>query len=160
MENWTEHILNLMDSGLEGTSQRKLKFFRLSELKRNIIRIGQNSGQCARCEDFKAEVEAVINHINEAVNVPGPERRELDRLIFRLSHHFMKAHGLFPPHHYRYLYSVTGTILGLISGLLLMKFFPSMNWYIVVPAILAGLISGIVPGILKDRKMNELGKLM
>jgi hypothetical protein len=160
MGNWAEQVIIAMDDELAVTGKRELRFFRMAELKRNIARIDLFSGQCTRCEDFKPEVEAVSGHIEEAVNVPGPERRELDRLIFRLSNHIMKEHGFFPLSHYKYLYSVIGIIFGSLSGFLLMKLFPATKWYLMVFGIIAGLIAGMVFGIIKDQRIMKEGKLM
>jgi len=160
MENWAEKTIQVMNTKMEGTRERELRFFRLDELKRNIHRIGQFGSNCPVCEDFKAEVEAVFEHVNEAVNVPGPERRELDRLIFRLSNHMLKEHDFYPPNHYYYLYSVAGVIGGALAGFLLMEWFTATKWYLPAAGLVVGFFAGMISGIMKDRRIKRERKMM
>jgi hypothetical protein len=159
-ENWAEHMMNVIDGKLEGTEDKKLRFFRLGELKRNISRIGQFCARCEGCNQFKQEVEAIAGHIDEAVSVPGQERRELDKLVFRLSNHMMKEHDFFPPHNYNYRYSLIGILAGALAGFLLMKFLPSIKWYLLVTGLIAGLITGQIAGSIRDRKIRNENRLM
>ncbi len=160
MENWSEQMIMIIDGKLEGTEDKKLRFFRLEELKRNIHRIDRFAARCKGCNQFKPEVEDASVHIEEAVSVPGPERRELDRLIFRLSNHMIKEHDFFPPHHYNYKYSLMGIFAGIVTGFLLMKVFPSTHWYLLAAGLMAGLLTGQITGSIWDRKIRNDNRLM
>jgi hypothetical protein len=73
-----------MEQSLDGIRDKDLRFFRTDELKRNISRVAHFSASCVECRKSRLSVEAALAHLNEAVNVPGPYRRELDRLIIQL----------------------------------------------------------------------------
>lgn len=161
MESRSEEILRIMEQQLEGTAEEKLRFFRLDELKRNISRLGAHSPGCEECGLFIPEAEAMASRIGEAVSVPGEERRELDRLIFRLSNHMMKDHGYYPTYHFSFRYSIWGIFLGLAVGYLLERISPLAEWYwLLTGGLMAGLFIGQVMGRIRDRKIREAGKVM
>lgn len=160
MDDWSEQIIRNLEGELEGIPDSKLRFFRFDELKRNIGRIGKNESECKGCADFKPEIESLSGTLSEAIHVPGSARRELDRLIFRLSNHMMKEHGLFPPHRFGYVCSLTGMAAGLLVGLVLMKVVPELRWHIPAAGVAAGLIVGWISGSTKDRKIKREGCLI
>ena len=160
MENQTEQMIALMEEKLKGTEEKKLRFFRLDELKRNIRRSSIYEHDCEVCRLFIPETEATVNHIGEAVNVPGKERRELDRLIFRLSNHMMKEHGFFPRYHFSYRWSIVGIFSGLILGYLLFRLFPDHGLIFAAVALIAGLFTGQILGRRLDLKIKDQGKVM
>lgn len=160
MDNWSEQIIRNLEKELEGIPDRKLQFFRFDELKRNIGRIGKNEAECKGCADFKPEIESLSGTLPEAIDVPGSSRRELDRLIFRLSNHMMKEHGLFPPHRFGYVFSLTGIASGLLAGLILMKVIPEFRWHFLVAGIVFGLVFGWILGSIKDHKIKREGRLI
>lgn len=161
MESRSEEILRIMEQQLEGTAEEKLRFFRLDELTRNVSRLGAHSPGCEECGLFFPEAEAMASRIGEAVSVPGEERRELDRLIFRLSNHMMKDHGYYPTYHFSFRYSIWGIFLGLAVGYLLERISPLAEWYwLLTGGLMAGLFIGQVMGRIRDRKIREAGKVM
>ena len=161
MDNRADEILRNMDQKLEGTPQEKLFFFKVDELRRNITRLGEFAPDCEVCDHFFPEAEGMAERIGDALAVQGEDRRELDRLIFRLSNHMMKAHGFFPRNQFTFRYSVWGLLLGLTAGIILSESFQPALWY-AMPAVglIAGWIAGQLAGRLRDRKIREAGKVM
>jgi VIT1/CCC1 family predicted Fe2+/Mn2+ transporter len=99
-------------------------------------------------------------HINEAVNVPGPYRRDLDRLTVRIGKHMMKNHHIFPPWDFNYLYSFYGILAGSLLGLLLVFLFPGETWEFIAAGFVAGLVAGQLSGSKKDREVRNSNRLM
>ena len=159
-ESWATKTNNIIDSKLQGTKEKDLKFYRIDELKRNIERVDSFSKSCPYCQKQKIDISTVVNSIEEAVHVPGRTRREYDRLISRLSMHMQKEHGFYTPYHFVYLYSFFGMVAGLLLGYLLLKLFPSFDWVMLAIGFSAGLIIGYVWGGIKDNKIREEKKLM
>ncbi len=160
MDTNVDGLISTMEEQLAGAEEKKLRFFRLDELKRNIRRIGHYAPACEVCHLFYPEAEATATHIGEAVNVPGVERRELDRLIFRLSNHMMKDHGYFPKYHFRYRFTIIGIFAGVLAGILLYALFPSTGWILPAAGLIAGLVTGQVMGRMRDRKIKAQNKVM
>jgi len=160
MKKWAEQIIAEIDTKLAGAKERDLRFFRLDEFKRNIHRIDEFSGSCTECRHFKADVEAISRKVDEAVHVPGPDRRELDRIISRLSNHMMKAHDFYAPYYFNYLYSFFGMIAGTLAGYLAMKIFPAASWAALAAGFTIGLVAGQIIGGNKDRKIRHNNRLM
>ena len=160
MEKWAAQIISEVDEKLKDTRQRDLRFFRVDEFKRNVVRAGDFSGSCPVCEKEKLNIAEITQKSDEAVNVPGKSRREYDRLINRLASHMQKNHGFFTPFYFTYLLSFFGMVAGLLLGYFLMKLFPAYNWAMLSAGFVAGLITGYVWGIKKDRQIREFKKLM
>jgi hypothetical protein len=160
MEKWEDSVLKSMNESLTGTREKDLRFFRIEELQRNISRAGEFSAHCAHCRHFKSEIQTTIAHVSEAVNVPGQYRKELDRLISRLSRHMMKSHGFFPPYHYTYLYSFYGMLAGALLGFMALVVTPGSRWELMIAGVTALLIAGQVMGAKKDRAVRSAMKLM
>ena len=149
-----------MEESLAGTREKDLRFFRIEELRRNIRRVAEYSNHCSGCMHIKPEIAAALKHVNEAVNVPGQYRRELDRLISRLARHMMKAHAFYPPFHFNYLYSFYGIAAGSLAGLLIAVLLPGRPWEIGAAGFVSGLIAGQIAGGRKDRKVRRENRLM
>lgn len=160
MESWEDTVLKGMEESLTGTREKDLRFFRIEELQRNIRRVGEFSAHCPHCRHFKHDIQTTLVHVNEAVNVPGQHRKELDRLIARLSRHMMKLHGFYPPYHYNYLYSFYGMLAGSLIGLAAVILTPGNRWELMIAFIAAALITGQVIGSKKDRIVRTAGKIM
>ncbi len=160
MKNWAEHILKEMEQSLTGTREKDLRFFRIDELRRNIRRVDDFAPKCAICRNLKEETESAMVHVNEAVNVPGQHRRELDRVVARLARHMLKIHKFYPPWHFNYLYSFYGITAGSLFGFLLVQAIPSKPWELMAAGFVTGLISGQILGGKIDRKVRSEDRLM
>ena len=160
MDKWEKRILNEMDLSLKGTKEKDLRFFRIDELQRNIARIGEFSSACNGCKLLKIDIETALVHMNEAVNVPGPHRRDLDRLTVRIGRHMMKNHHIYPPWHFNYLYSFYGIVAGSLIGLMLVFLFPGETWEFLAAGFVAGLIAGQLAGGKRDREIRNSNRLM
>ena len=161
METNVAGLISDIEEKLAGTEERKLRFFRLEELKRNIIRLGKYGAECEICPQFIPETESLTSHICEAVNVPGNERRELDRLIFRLSHHMIRHHGYYPAYYFGFRYSILGIFAGMVAGFLLSKVISTGNEMLLPMAgLVTGLFTGQILGRIRDKKVRDSGKVM
>lgn len=160
MDKWSKEIKIRIKAKLEGVRERDLKFFRIDEFVRNIERTEQYSPKCPQCAKNKIEIGVNIEKIDEAIKVPGPVRREYDRLISRISNHLLKEHGFYPPFHFTYLYSFVGMVAGLATGYALMKIFPQTDWIPLITGVAVGLIGGQVWGSMKDKKIRKEKKIM
>lgn len=160
MGKWSEQIIATLDNKLSDTKQRDIRFYRVEEFKRNIERVGSFSASCSTCNNEKKNISAIIEKIDEAIDVPGNSRREYDRLISRLAAHMQKSHGFFTPYHFSYLYSFLGIVAGLLLGYLLMKLNPAHGGAMLSAGFVAGLIAGYFSGAAKDRKIRSSKKLM
>ena len=158
--NWATEITNLIDEKLKSSREKDLRFFRIDEFKRNIIRIDTYSTSCPFCQKQKIDVSEISNKIYEAINVPGKTRREYDRLISRLSKHMQKEHEFYPPYYFSYLFSFFGIVLGLIVGYILMKVFPPYWIEMLSIGFMVGLIPGYTWGFIKDKKIRSAKRLM
>jgi len=160
MQNWATEIIAKIDSKLEGTRDKDIRFYRIDEFKRNITRVDTFSKSCPFCAQQKIFITEVVDKIDEAIHVPGKNRREYDRLISRLSKHIQKEHGFFAPFYFSYRYSFFGIVVGLIIGYFLIKFNPDY-W---VEMLSIGFIIGLIPsyflGSIKDNKIRRTKKLM
>ena len=160
MKNWSTKITETIDIKLKGTREKDIRFYRIDEFKRNIIRVETFSKSCPFCQQQKIYIAEVADKIDEAVNVPGNTRREYDRLISRLSKHIQKEHGFYAPYYFSYLYSFFGIIAGLILGYLLMKINPEFSVEMLSIGFIIGLIPSYVWGFVKDKKVRSAKKLM
>ncbi|MBN1986078.1 MAG: AtpZ/AtpI family protein, partial [Prolixibacteraceae bacterium] len=142
METWSSEIIKTIDSKLEGTREKEIRFYRIEEFKRNIQRVDEFSASCPYCAKEKINISDVTQKIDEAIKVPGKSRREYDRLISRLSSHMHKQHGFITPYYYTYLFSFFGMVAGLLIGYFLQKLLPMQNWEM----LMLGFIAGLLPG--------------
>jgi hypothetical protein len=160
MQNWADNILADMEQRLSGSREKDLRFFRIDELRRNIRRMDEFAPKCDFCRHLKDETEIALVHVNEAVNVPGQHRRELDRVVARLSRHMMNVHHFYPPWHFNYLYSFYGIVAGSLFGFFLVMAIPSKPWELLAAGFVIGIIAGQFLGGKKDRKIRGDERLM
>lgn len=160
MEEWSKQTISQIEEITKDIKQRDIRFYRVEEFKRNIERVGEFSKSCPYCEKEKINIAAIVEKLDEAIDVPGKTRREYDRIISRLSGHMQKNHGFFTPYYYAYLFSFFGMIAGILAGYLLMRIFPAYNWEALSAGFVAGLITGYVWGSKKDSKIRHSKKLM
>ena len=160
MENWAEEIAIKIDAKLEGTRDKEIRFYRIDEFKRNIVRVGSFSKSCPFCQQQKIPISEISGKIEEAINVPGKTRKEYDRLISRLSKHIQKEHGFYAPYYYSYNFSFIGIVIGLLVGYFFTKIYPDI-W---IEMLSAGFVSGLMPsyiwGSYKDKKIRSQKRLM
>ncbi|MDX1285053.1 MAG: SoxR reducing system RseC family protein [Draconibacterium sp.] len=159
-ETWSVIEIKRIDEKLSGTKEKDLRFYRISEFKRNIKRIEEFSGSCSYCENQKADVNKIISKIDEAIKVPGKSRKEYDRIIGRLSSHMRKEHGFYVPYFFTYLYSFIGMLGGVILGLIIMNIFPDYKLEILSAGFVLGLLPTYVIGHIKDKRIRSQKKLM
>ncbi len=160
MDNWAEKAIVKIESNLQKSKEKDLRFFRVDEFKRNITRIGEFSDSCEVCHNFKTDVAEVVETIYEAVEVPGNTRRGYDRLISRLANHMRREHGFYAPFYFSYVYSFIGIIAALIVGFILYTVFPGKGeiWFSV--SFIVGIVTAYISGGLKDSKIRTTKKLM
>jgi len=160
MENWAEEINSKIDKNLEKSREKDLRFFRIDEFKRNVIRIGEHANTCWFCKKQQIDIVTTVDTIQEAVEVPGNSRREFDRLISRLSKHMRKEHGFYPPYYFSYLYSFFGIFSGLAVGFILYNMFPVYGEAALAACIMVGIITAYFTGTRKDNKIRRAKKIM
>ncbi|MBT3383769.1 MAG: hypothetical protein HN778_19710 [Prolixibacteraceae bacterium] len=160
MENWAEEINVKIRNSLEGTREKDIRFFRVEEFKRNIIRVGTFSSGCQFCQNQKINISETVEKIDEAIHVPGKSRREYDKLISRLNTHIQKEHGFYTPFYFTYLYSFFGMVTGTLFGYVLFLLFPEYNWAMLSLGFAICLIVGYFWGNIKDKKIRSEKKLM
>ena len=155
MGNWSEEKTTLLDKNLKDTKKRDIRFFRIEEFKRNIKRVEEFSNSCPYCQKQKTDISKAVDQIDKAVNTPGKERRNYDRLISRLARHMEKEHGFYAPYYFTYLYSFFGMVFGLVFGYLLLKLLSQYNWAMLSLGFVVGLIAGYIWGTAKDNKIRS-----
>lgn len=160
MKEWSRQTISVVNEKTQNIKNRDLRFYRVDELKRNILRVGTFSDNCPVCEKERWIIEEIVDKMDEAIQKPGQSRRNYDRLISRLASHMQKKHGFFTPYYYTYLYSFLGMIAGLLTGYFLMKLFPAFNEIMLSVGFIAGLLAGYFTGNWKDGKIRSKKKLM
>jgi hypothetical protein len=160
MEKWAEKINSQVDTHLEKSREKDLRFFRIDEFKRNVARVEEFSSNCSFCNKTKIDIVEASETIAEAVNVPGKSRREFDRLITRLSKHMRKEHGFYPPYYYSYTYSFLGIAFGLAIGLILYNLIPLHGEVFLASAVSLGIITSYIAGTRRDNKIRKEKRLM
>ena len=160
MESWASKKSNTIDEKLKGIRDKDIRFYRIDEFKRNIIRVDQFSTSCSFCDQQKISISESVDKIDDAVKVPGNSRRDYDRLISRLSKHIKKEHGFYPPYYFSYLFAFIGVVGGLLLGYILMQFYPHIWIEMLSVGFMVGLIPAYVWGFIKDSKIRSEKRLM
>ncbi len=160
MESWSEELHQQIDNNLHEAREKDLRFFRIDEFKRNISRIDQFSHSCPDCKKEMINISEAVKDITEAVSVPGKKRRQLDRLMSRLSRHIQKTHGFYPPYYYTYLISFLGIIAGSVLGYFLMQINPKVKLELFSLGFVICLLPTYFWGHIRDKKIRKEKKLM
>ena len=160
MANWADKLNSKIDVKLEKSREKDIRFFRIDEFKRNIERVDGFSNSCPFCLKHKIDISEAVETIHEAVEVPGKQRRDFDRLISRLARHMQKEHGFYAPFYFSYLYAFIGISVSLIFGYILYKMFPVYGEVLLLASIMVGIIAAYLSGSIKDGKIRSANKLM
>jgi len=160
MESWSEKLHQQIENELKDAREKDLVFFRIEEFKRNISRVDNFSNSCPDCNREKINISEAVRNIEEAVSVPGKKRRELDRLMSRLSRHIQKTHGFYPPYYFSYLISFAGIVAGAVLGYLLMQINPEQKLELFSLGFVICFLPGYIVGNRIDQKIRKEKKLM
>ena len=160
MGNWAEETNQKIDSSLKDVKDKDIRFFRIDEFKRNIIRTGNFSSKCGYCQKQKIDINESVANIFEAIQEPGKSRRAYDRLISRLSIHMRKEHGYYPPFYFSYLLAFFGLLAGLLSGFILSLLFPGLKEVMYSIAFVVFIVTSYIFGSIKDRKIRTKNRIM
>lgn len=158
MINWSDEAIKKTNEKLNGIGSYTLHLSRIHQFTKQIERTYRFSSVCRECLKNKEAIDEIILKIDEAVAVPGSSRREYDRLLSHLSRHMLKAHGIYPPSYFRNVYSFAGMVAGFITGLVLFKLFPSLDWVLFFAGLTFGSIAGYFIGISKDHRLRKSQK--
>ncbi|WP_372775451.1 hypothetical protein [Mangrovibacterium sp.] len=161
MENWYPDFEKTLVEQLQGTNERDLRFFRIEEYFRNAERVDSQAEKCRECYSFRSQMDQHKSTVAKAVQQPGKERRELDRLQSRMNDHMRKAHGYFPPYYHAYMQSVYWTVSLMGLAFLLTLVFPHIEKFVFYsPAFAIGVLTGQIVGGKKDRKIRATKKIL
>lgn len=160
MENWADELNLKIDVNLEKSREKDIRFFRIDEFKRNLTRVDEFSKSCSFCLKHKIDISEAIETIREAVEVPGKNRRDFDRLISRLARHMQKEHGFYAPYYFSYLHAFIGILAGLIIGYILFKLYPVNGELLLLASIMVGIITSYITGARKDNNIRKAKKIM
>jgi len=161
MSDWynkyEEKVFNL----LKNEKTRDIRFFRIEEMLRMAERADKYSLTCKECLSFKNRLENGYESLKKAVQYPGKERKELDKLETQMSSHMKKVHGFYPPLYFLYLYSAIGILIFMVIAFIIYLIFPSLSLLnIMAVAFAAGVIIGQIKGHKKDNKIKREGKIL
>jgi hypothetical protein len=157
---WAEQITSKIDVDLEKSREKDIRFFRVDEFKRNILRVDDYSASCPFCLKQKIDIAEISAKIKEAVEVPGNSRREYDRLISRLSMHMQKEHGFYAPYYFSYVYAFIGILVGSVIGFILYKLFSVHGEALFSACFVIGIITAYIGGTRKDNQIRTAKKIM
>lgn len=160
MDEWTSQMISSIEENLSKAKASDLRFFRVSEFKRNVERTGSFADKCPACRRNQTDIKIVVAVIENAIVSPGKTRREYDNLISRLAGHMQKEHGYYTPYHFTYRYLFYGMLIGLVTGYLMMSLLSEYNWAYVSGGYAAGLLMGYIYGSKKDRIIREKKMIM
>jgi hypothetical protein len=160
MGNWAEEVNLKIDKSLETSKDKDIRFFRIDEFKRNIVRVHEFSSQCGFCQKQKININDAAKNINEAVEIPGKTRRDYDRLISQLSRHMRKEHGFYPPFYFSYVYAFYGFLGGLVFGFLLAQIFPGLTEVMYAASFVVFIVGTYIIGSIKDSKIRIQKRIM
>ena len=161
MSSWYVNLEDNLVQQLKDVKPRDLRFFRVEEFLRNASRADQFAGSCRECQSFRHEIDKQKDSVARAINIPGSERRNFDRLQSGLSKHMRKKHGFYPPFYHSYLYSTSLAGILVIIALLLSRLFPDTEIFVfLAPAFALGIVVGQVVGGRKDKQVRDNNKLL
>lgn len=160
MNSFSEELKTQIDEKLQGVNEKDIRFFRIDEFKRNLVRVDSFAKTCPTCKKELQNIQESIESIDEAINKVGKKRRDYDRLISRLSKHIRKEHGFYTPYYFTYYYSFFGLLVGSIVGYLLMQINSEFKLELFCLGIAIGLLPTYVLGYLKDKSIRSQKKLM
>jgi len=161
MSDWYKQYEKNVFNLLKNEKDRDIHFFRIEEMLRMAERTDRYALSCSKCLSFRNLLNEEQKSLKKAVQYPGKERKELDKLQIEMSAHMKKIHGFYPPSYFSYLYSTIGIILFIAFALIFYLFFPSFSlWNILSVAFAAGVIIGQITGHKKDNKIKTEGKVL
>ncbi|RKD92740.1 hypothetical protein [Mangrovibacterium diazotrophicum] len=161
MENWYPGFEKKVVGQLQGAKERDLRFFRVEEYLRNAERIDGFAPKCRECYSYRNEMEKMADDVVTAVQTPGKERRELDRIQSGVNDHMRKAHGFYPPYYHTYTQSAYWTLGFMLAAFMLTFAFPSIEKVVFYsPAFAIGVVTGQIIGGRKDRKIRDSEKIL
>lgn len=160
MNSVSEELKAQVDAKLKGVNEKDIRFFRIDEFKRNLVRVDSFSHTCPTCKKELQNIQETVESIDEAINKVGKKRREYDKLISRLSKHMQKEHRFYTPYYYTYLISFFGIVAGTVLGYFLMQLNTELKLELFCVGFALGLLPTYVWGYRKDTKVRQEKRLM
>jgi len=161
MSDWYNQYEKNIFSSLKDEKNRDIRFFRIEEMLRIAERTDKYAPSCEKCQSFKNRLNEEQKSLKKAVQYPGKERKELDKLQIEMSAHMRKVHGFYPPYYFSYLYSAIGILIFMAITFIMYLIFPSLSLLnIMAVAFAAGVIIGQITGHKKDNKIKKEKKIL
>jgi len=161
MSDWYSDFEQDVVLKLKGHKRSDLRFFRIDEYLRIAEKVNLLASSCRECHAFRSAMEKQNDLLVKAIDEPGHERRDLDRLQSRLSDHLRRQHGFFPAFYFTYRYSFFLTVILLGIAFLAYLVSPATDiWYFFAPAFVFGVVAGQVGGAKKDRRIRETNRIL
>ena len=158
MSEWTENFENDIKTQIEGIKRLDAGFINVRLLNNSAKKLDELAKECDVCKQFKKDYEELLPEVVKRIEEPK-FRDNYEQKLVDVSKHLEKEHQVMPKNYYTSFY----TFIGLLSGLGL----GAVITYLIQEDMLytglfwggfAGIVAGRLLGLLKDKKLRELGK--
>jgi len=138
---WYEKQIEKVDQGIVNWSKKKIKKYKINQLKYLIQILENQSHTCDACEMYKSTIERMIRHMGDEGSYT-----EYAHLMKLIRQHLMKDHDYVPKYQQLIVISLLVFSFGAVIGS-----FVFSTWMIIG---IIGSIMGVLIGILMN--MNDL----
>ncbi|NPA67242.1 MAG: hypothetical protein GXO50_01385 [Chlorobi bacterium] len=156
---WSKKLNDKIEQKKEDIYKRDYAFFKIDRLERINERIDVFSDNCKTCENFKPELEHIVDKLPEYINGSPRMRAEYEKRSDKVVKHLKKEHGLVSEQYYSSLYSFIGIISGTaLFAAISVLIQPGFLKWGALAGFTVGLIAGKIFGHKKDKekKINDL----
>ena len=158
MSEWTDNFENDIKVQIEGVKRLEVGYINVRLLNNTAKKIDLFATECEACKQFKKDYNTLLPNIVEEVNNTD-FRNKYEQKLVEVSKHLEKKHGIMPKNYYASLFTFIGILIGLfISYGIGYLFFPNLILIGLLYGTFSGFLIGRIIGLVKDKKLNQLGK--
>lgn len=162
---WLKRFNENLNSGTKEISARKIRFLRLTRLKKMAEKIDEYSNTCRECVSFRNDLSRLVENKKNLTDPLVSGNTIYESTFGNVLRHLRKDHKLYPNSYFTSVYSLLGMLFGVLAGLLIgymIIYIQSGNKDILkIGALLGwviGLIIGQITGKRKDNEIREHGR--
>lgn len=152
---WFENFYSSLDRKKDEITSNDVRFYNIERLPILAKKTMHYSSECSECKNNMLNLDRLIAMLPGCMQSAG-ERREFEKSKNRIEKHLKSKHYLRYENHYTSLFTLTGTLAGLIVGLGTGYFvYGHFDQNSILIFVALGFFVARILGIRRDRRQNK-----
>jgi len=150
-QTWLANIYQSLDNKKGRFHPSDFRFYNIAHLPLIANKTAKHSENCLICKENIGLLEKLVDELPESLN-DKDSKRKFEMNKDKIVSHLKKEHKLRFANYFASLYTLVGTLTGVLLWFILTKLFPGKTSDTLFIFIVIGMILGYLTGKIKDKR--------